>query len=91
MKRITQTKAIRLKCLDCSDGQADVKNCYFADCELYPGRMGKRPKGFRPLKAIRKYCLWCTNNLAAEVKSCLSVECLIYPFRMGKGTTGRKS
>ena len=37
-------KAIRLKCLDCSNGsQHEVRFCPVMDCPLYPYRFGKRP------------------------------------------------
>jgi len=37
-------KAIRAKCLDCSAcSPADVHNCKFKDCPLWPYRFGKNP------------------------------------------------
>ena len=45
MKRLTPVKAIRAKCLDCSNGQQkEVRECSIKKCPLYPYRMGKRPK-----------------------------------------------
>ena len=41
----TPMKAIRLKCLDCSNGQySEVRFCGVGTCPIYPYRMGKRPK-----------------------------------------------
>ena len=41
----TPLKAIRAKCLDCSNGQiVEVRECVIPDCPLYPYRMGIRPK-----------------------------------------------
>ena len=38
-------KAIRAKCLDCSNGQiVEVRECVIPSCPLYPYRMGMRPK-----------------------------------------------
>ena len=40
----TPIKAIRKKCLDCTNGQYDeIRNCSVKKCALYPYRMGKRP------------------------------------------------
>jgi hypothetical protein len=44
MKNITPLKAIRLKCLDCSENAAEVKRCNIPECALYPYRMGSNPK-----------------------------------------------
>ena len=37
-----------------------------------------------PVKAIRAYCMECSNGSTAEVKECPVVRCPLYPFRMGK-------
>lgn len=43
-KRITPLKAVRLKCLDCSNGSSnEVKLCPVEKCPLYPFRFGKNP------------------------------------------------
>lgn len=60
MKRITSLKAIRLKCLDCSNGSSnEVKLCPVADCPLHEFRLGKNPYTRRKgnianLKAFKK-------------------------------------
>lgn len=42
---LTPIKAIRAKCLECSNGQyIEVKLCPVTDCALYPYRHGHRPK-----------------------------------------------
>ena len=44
-KILTPIKAIRKKCLDCSNNQySEVRYCPITRCPLYPFRMGKRPK-----------------------------------------------
>lgn len=44
-KVLTPVKAIRAKCIDCSNGElAEVRECPVKDCPIYPYRMGKRPK-----------------------------------------------
>lgn len=43
-KRKTPVKAIRAKCLDCSNGsQKEVRECPDEECPLYDYRMGKNP------------------------------------------------
>ena len=42
-RHITPLKAIRQKCLDCSGGRSNVRNCAAIDCPLYQFRMGKNP------------------------------------------------
>jgi hypothetical protein len=42
MERLTRTKAIRMKCLDCSGGQqAEVRKCPATNCPLWRYRMGR--------------------------------------------------
>ena len=36
-------KAIRAKCLECSQGNTEVTTCVVKDCPLYPFRMGHNP------------------------------------------------
>lgn len=41
---LTPVKAIRAKCLDCSNGsRSEVRYCPMTECALYPYRMGHRP------------------------------------------------
>ncbi len=37
-----------------------------------------------PVKAIRAYCMECSNGQTSEVKECPVVKCPLYPFRFGK-------
>ena len=40
----TPRKAMRLKCLECSNGSSfEVRHCQVYQCHLYPHRFGKRP------------------------------------------------
>ena len=42
---MTPIKAIRAKCLECSNGQySEVRACPATDCPLYAYRFGHRPK-----------------------------------------------
>lgn len=42
---LTPIKAIRAKCLDCSNNQySEIRECQIKSCSLYPYRLGKRPK-----------------------------------------------
>lgn len=45
MERIGRSKAIRLKCIDCSGGNmAEVRKCPATNCPLWRFRMGKEIK-----------------------------------------------
>jgi len=82
--RLSRIKSIRARCLDCSDGYKDVKECWAKDCDLYPYRMGHKAKDYiTPAKAIRKYCLWCSNNQPKEIRLCPSKDCSLYRYRLG--------
>ena len=37
-----------------------------------------------PLKAIRKYCLWCCCGRTREVELCPFRDCPLWPFRLGR-------
>jgi len=41
-------------------------------------------KRLTPLKAIRKYCVWCCNDNPKEPKLCPDNDCGLYKFRLGK-------
>lgn len=44
-ERVSRSKAIRLKCLDCCAGQAaEVRKCPAVDCPLWRFRMGREVK-----------------------------------------------
>lgn len=45
MERVSRSKAIRLKCLDCCAGQAaEVRKCPAESCPLWRFRMGREIK-----------------------------------------------
>lgn len=52
MERLSRSKAIRLKCLDCCAGQsAEVRKCPVTHCPLWRYRMGHEEKDeLRPLR-----------------------------------------
>jgi hypothetical protein len=81
---MTQTKSIRAKCLDCSNTSDGVSECQETECSLYLLRFGKRPSGCRPLKAIKEYCNWCTNNMKDERLECPVINCPLHTYRFGK-------
>ncbi len=37
-----------------------------------------------PLRAVRKYCLWCMKENPNEVRLCPSNDCFFYYLRSGK-------
>ena len=86
-ENMASVKTIRKKCVDCSDGNADIKNCWADDCPLWPARMGHRPKGFQPQKAIKKFCMWCCLDQRTEIKLCAADECVLWVHRPWKGET----
>lgn len=46
MERVSRSKAIRLKCLDCCCGQpSEVRRCPAENCPLWRYRMGREIKG----------------------------------------------
>jgi hypothetical protein len=72
MAQPTPLRAIRLKCLDCSNNQPlEVKNCTITDCPLYCYRLGKNPKrkGMGNPEAFKKY-------RESQAKKSLGVESL---------------
>ena len=53
MERLSRTKAIRMKCLDCcADQLAEVRKCAATNCPLWRYRMGREEND--ELKPIRK-------------------------------------
>ena len=43
--KITPLRAIRMKCIDCSNYQLkEIRCCTVIDCALYPFRFGHKPK-----------------------------------------------
>ena len=53
MERLSRTKAIRMKCLDCCcDQLTEVRKCPATNCPLWRYRMGKEEND--ELKPVRK-------------------------------------
>lgn len=53
MERLSRSKAIRMKCLDCcADQLAEVRKCPATNCPLWRYRMGREEND--ELKPIRK-------------------------------------
>ena len=75
-------RAIREKCLDCSENAADASNCHVIDCSLYPYRKGAGPRGC--LRPIRQKCMECANGQAIEIRNCPVKDCSLYPYRFGR-------
>ena len=43
-----------------------------------------KAKKLPPLKAIKKFCHWCSGDSWKEVKLCPRIECELYPYRFGR-------
>jgi len=82
--KLTRTKAVRERCLNCSAWSAyAVSQCPFTDCPLYPFRTGKGVRGRSAEKnrAIVRYCQWCSNSRTP--KDCTAKLCPLYVYRTG--------
>jgi hypothetical protein len=44
-------------------------------------------KSVTPLRALRRYCLWCCNDSSNEVKLCPAKACPLWTFRFGHRPT----
>jgi hypothetical protein len=44
-------------------------------------------KSVSPLRALRRYCLWCCNDSANEVRLCPAKACPLWTFRLGRRPT----
>jgi len=80
---LNRRRAIRERCLNCSGWSvAEVRFCSFADCPLYPFRMGKGKQDARErARAIRAYCAWCMAGNVREVGKCTVRTCPLFPYR----------
>lgn len=58
MERISRSKAIRLKCIDCCAGNlAEVRKCPATHCPLWRYRMGKEENDeFKPIRKRGENC-----------------------------------
>ena len=88
----TPQKAIRLRCLDCSETRGEILRCEFGPgshdpCTLWPFRMGHARQAGRGsrLKAIRRYCVGsCCRGQRREVRLCPTTDCVLWRYRFGK-------
>lgn len=69
---MTPSRAIKLKCRDCTGDQPECINCSLMDISL------------TNLKKIRAYCVFCMNGNKAEIKVCTSPDCAFFIYRFGK-------
>lgn len=89
MRKPTPMRAIRARCLDCSETLADIRECWNEKCALWPYRMAHRPPASEragvpgPLRSIRRYCRWCMLDQASEVRECPSTDCPLHIYRAG--------
>lgn len=44
-----------------------------------------------PIRAIRAYCLGCSNGSSREVRLCPLSDCPLYPYRFGKRPMNRNT
>ena len=63
MERVSRSKAIRLKCLDCcADQAAEVRRCPATNCPLWRYRMGREVKD----DTFEKNDEFCGENLEED-------------------------
>lgn len=82
---LSKTKAIKLKCLDCSGfDRSSVKECVIEDCELYPYRLGKNPHTSKQRNNNMKlHCVNCSGGNKPNIKRCTVETCPLYYHRIG--------
>ena len=69
MNKLQPLRAIRKMCLSCREGCKEVKECPFEKaqgnmpngCPLFPFRTGKGVNRGSKMRAMRRYCLWCSG------------------------------
>lgn len=85
-KDLNRRKAIRERCMNCSEwSPKEVENCFADDCQLYPYRSGQGKQDPKARsKAIRGYCLWCCAGQSYEVQKCVSRYCSLFPYRQAR-------
>ena len=47
-------------------------------------KLDLKTKVLTPVKAVRKYCSWCSSDSRDEIKNCSVSKCPIRPYRFGK-------
>lgn len=86
--KLKPMRAIRVKCLDCSETLKEIRECAFTDCRVYRYRMGydSEPRKKRStMSAIRGKCLDCCNGSRVEVDACPVEDCSLWEYRFGIG------
>jgi len=88
--RLTPLRAIRHRCLDCSNEQSlEVKMCPVKGCALWNYRFGRNPAPEirvqipSALRSMRLKCLDCATSQGA-VRKCWVEDCPLYHYRFGK-------
>ena len=65
MERVSRSKAIRLKCIDCCGGNmAEVRKCPAEKCPLWRYRMGKEIKD----DTLEENTEYCDENLDEDLE-----------------------
>ena len=77
-------RVIRQHCYDCVVTASEIEKCTFTECATYDYRLGKKPKGGKPAKAMKAFCMYCMNGQAQLVRECESGNCAFHPWRFGK-------
>jgi hypothetical protein len=68
-ERVSRSKAIRLKCLDCCCGQAaEVRKCPAESCPLWRFRMGREIKGDSSEGTEHENDALCEENLDEDLE-----------------------
>lgn len=85
LKNKSPLQSIKAYCLHhCMNHQAhEVKLCNASQCPFYVIRFGKKVPGISSLKAIKKYCVDCSEG-ARNTEKCPFTECQLYIYRKGK-------
>ena len=85
--RITKSKAVKLRCLDCSafDRKA-VRECSNEKCILFVmrlrGKLEGEKAGLRRARAIKHFCrIHCMNDYRDLVKECSDINCSFHQYR----------
>ena len=80
---LNRRKAIRLKCLGCSEDEpSQVRHCPITGCSLYPYRSGRGKQDPKERdRAIKAHCMYCKMDHLREIIECCYQECPLYEFR----------
>ena len=83
----TALRAIKRRCFDCSGcSKADVRNCKFTDCDLWPFRQGKNPNrvlSWEALEAARANgARLADRRLAAKIDASTADSAAVLPAKL---------